>query len=173
MAPAACRGHESLNEEVGMDRTQHPHGAVLTIAIVGALILGASSLDAGDSKSITLTLAIDGSGTATISVDPENAMIWRNRPDKPKKVEWRTVNDTAHAELYWELRFDPDKGGGSADYFGDVDIACRESAKKVQPDKKPDFPFAQWPYSVTVFTCVDGVKGERLVTADPRIVWKD
>ena len=156
-----------------MDRTRHVHCRILTIAVFGALIFGVSSLDAGDAKSIILTLTVDASGSATITVDPEDAMIWRNKPDKPKKVEWRTANDTAHAELYWELRFDPDKGGGSADYFGDVDIACRESAKKVQPDKKPDFPFAQWPYSVTAYACADGKKAQKLASLDPRIIWKD
>ena len=98
---------------------------------------------------------------------------WRNKPNKPKKVEWTTVNTTRYPELFWELRYDPSKGGGTADYFGDVDIECGVANIKVQPDKKPDFPNAQWPYSVTAYACADGVKAQEVATVDPRIVWKD
>ncbi len=44
---------------------------------------------------------------------------------------------------------------------------------KVQPDKKPDIPKAEWPYSITVFACLDGVKAQKLATLDPRIIWQD
>jgi hypothetical protein len=98
------------------------------------------------------------------------------RPDRPgaaaalNGAHRRTIRDT---ELFWELRYDPDKGGGSADDFGEVDIACGGAGTKVQPDKKPDFPYAQWPYSVTVYACAEGAKGQQLANGDPRIVWKD
>ena len=147
--------------------------AVTILALVLAATLIADPAEAGDKKDVKLTLDIDSAGTAVISVDPEDAQIWRNKPDKPKKVNWKTVNKSHHSQLFWELRYDPDKGGGSANYFGDVDIACGETAKKVQPDKKPDFPYAQWPYSVTVYSCVGGAKGAKLAEVDPRIVWKD
>lgn len=149
----------------------------LIATVAAALVFfsgpGAGSARADESKDITLELSIDGAGTATITVDPEDAQIWRNKPNKPKKVNWKTVNSSPHPGLFWELRYDPDKGGGSADYFGEVDIACGETGTKVQPDKKPDFPHAQWPYSVTVYACAEGAKGQQLATVDPRIVWKD
>ena len=44
---------------------------------------------------------------------------------------------------------------------------------KVQPDKKPDFPKAEWPYSITVYACDDGVKAQEIATTDPRIIWND
>ena len=42
-----------------------------------------------------------------------------------------------------------------------------------QPDKKPDVPQAEWPYSVAVYSCVDGARGDLLAEVDPRIVWRD
>jgi hypothetical protein len=147
--------------------------ATMTLAIVVAALLIAGSAQAADRKDVKLTLTVYSAGTATISVDPEDATIWRNKPDKPKKVNWKTINKSTYDELFWELRYEPSKGGGTADYFGDVDIACGETERKVQPDKKPDFPYAQWPYSVAVYSCVDGARGAKLAEVDPRIVWKD
>ena len=147
--------------------------AIMALAAIIAGLMIAGTAEAADTKDVKLTLNFDAAGAASISVDPEDAQIWRKKPDKPKKVNWKTVNKSRHTQLFWELRYDPDKGGGSANYFGDVDIACGETAKKVQPDKKPDFPYAQWPYSVTVYSCVDGAKGAKLAEVDPRIVWKD
>jgi hypothetical protein len=154
-----------------MQRSLRLATAFLAVIIAGLLIT--SSAEAAEKKDVKLTLNIDGAGAASISVDPEDAQIGRNKPDKPKKVNWKTGNKSQHAQLFWELRYDPGKGGGTANYFGDVDIACGETEKKVQPDKKPDFPYAQWPYSVTAYSCVDGVKGDQLADVDPRIVWKD
>ena len=114
-------------------------------------------------REILLTLRVKSLVRTVVKVQPRDAKIWRNTPDKPKKVNWWI--DQQHlvrSELFWELRYDPDKGGGTENYFGDVDIECGETAIKVQPDKKPDFPYAQWPYSVTVYACVDGTKGEKL-----------
>lgn len=161
--------------------TDRPVHRVLSPAIVAAAAAAvalfssasAGSARAAESRDITLELSVDGAGAASITVDPEDAQIWRNKPNKPKKVHWKTVNSSPHAELFWELRYDPGKGGGSADYFGEVDIACGEGGAKVQPDKKPDFPYAQWPYSVTVYACADGARSQLIATVDPRIVWKD
>ena len=143
--------------------------ATMTLALLFAVVLIAGSAGAADKKDVKLTLT----AASGITIAPENAMIWRNKPDKPKKVNWKTINNSSHDQILWELRYDPDKGGGTANYFGDVDIECGKDAIKVQPDKKPDFPYAQWPYSITVYACVDGSKGEKLAEVDPRIVWKD
>ena len=145
--------------------------AAAIVFTVGGLL--PSAAEAADKTDVELALTVDDAGVASITVDPEDAQIWRNKPDKPKKINWTTVNGSSHEQLFWELRYAPDKGGSSADYFGAVDITCGETEKKVQPDKKPDIPNAQWPYSVTVFRCADGVKGEELASVDPRIVWKD
>ncbi|MCW8985538.1 MAG: hypothetical protein OQK55_09360 [Thermoanaerobaculales bacterium] len=147
--------------------------ASMTLALVIAAALFSGSAQAADKTDVKLTLTVDSAGTATISVDPEDAKIWRNKPDKPKKVYWKTENNSSHDQLFWELRYDPSKGGGTANYFGDVDIKCGETRVKVQPDKKPDFPKAEWPYSITVFACKDGVKAQEIATVDPRIIWQD
>lgn len=150
---------------------------VRAISIFAVLIVFDGSLTrsayAGDAKDVRLWLAFETTGRAVIIVDPSYAKIWRNKPDKPKKVNWDTVNNSQYEELFWELRYDPSKGGASADYFGDVDIVCGETAIKVQPEKKPDFPNAQWPYAVSVYACKNGVKAQKLACVDPRIVWKD
>jgi len=106
-------------------------------------------------------------------VDPLNTKIGRNNPNKPKKVNWSTFNCSPYDELFWELRYDPSKGGGAANYFGDVDIECGKIEIKVQPYNKPDFPNAEWPYSITVYACADGVKAQKIATIDPRIKWQD
>jgi hypothetical protein len=145
----------------------------LIVAIATVALVATGTAEAADKTDVQLTLMDDGSGALAISVDPENAQIWRNKPDKPKKVYWYTANETSYDELSWELRYDPSKGGGTADYFGAVDIECGKDSIKVQPDKKPDAPHAEWPYSVAVYSCVDGARGDLLAEVDPRIVWKD
>jgi hypothetical protein len=145
----------------------------LIVAIAAVALVAAGTAQAADKTDVELTLTVDDAGNAAISVDPESAQIWRNKPDKPKKVYWYTANESSYDELYWELRYDPGKGGGTANYFGDVDIECGKDSIKVQPDKKPDAPYAEWPYSVSVYSCVDGAKGDMLAEVDPRIVWKD
>jgi hypothetical protein len=153
--------------------------AALTYPFVIAIVLGffsgpfAGSACAGEYKYVGLEIMTDPVGRQVITVDPAYAKIWRNKPDKPKKINWKTTNNSPYEDLFWEIRYDPSKGGGTADYFGDVDIECGQAAIKVQPDKTPDFPNAEWPYSVTVFVCVDGVKGKELATVDPRIIWND
>jgi hypothetical protein len=144
---------------------------ILLFVVMAAVV--SDPAQAADKKDVQLTLSVDSAGNATISVHPQDQHIWRNKPNKPKKINWKTVNNSSHIQLFWELRYDPGKGGGTADYFGDVDIECDQTAIKVQPDKKPEFPYAQWPYSVAVFACVDGAKGDKLAEVDPRIVWKD
>jgi len=149
--------------------------ATITLGLVIAAVLIAGPADAADKKT-TIQLRLDQNinGVPIIKVQPRDAKIWRNKPDKPKKVEWWwTSNDTSYSEIFWEIRYDPSKGGGTADYFGDVDIECGKNEIKVQPDKKPDFPNAEWPYSITVYACKDGVKAQEVASVDPRIIWND
>lgn len=149
--------------------------ATITLTIVIAAVLIAGSTGAADKKT-TIQLRLDENlaERAVIEVQPLDAKIWRNKPDKPKKVEWWwESNVTSFSEIYWEIRYDPSKEGATANYFGDVDIKCGETRVKVQPDKKPDFPKAEWPYSITVFACKDGVKAQEIATVDPRIIWQD
>lgn len=153
--------------------------APVTLALVIAVVLVTSGgpmagfAHAGENKEVKLVVVTGLDGRQVITAVPPHAKIWRNKPNKPKKITWKTGNNSPYDEIYWELRYDPGKGGGSENYFGDVDIACGETAKKVQPDKKPDFPYAQWPYSVTVYACHDGVKAQEIATIDPRIIWQD
>ena len=128
---------------------------------------------AGDNKDVRLRVMTEPSGIQVVTVVPLHAKIWRNKPNKPKKINWKTVNESPYGEIFWEIRYDPSKGGGTADYFGDVDIECGKTEIKVQPDKKPDFPNAEWPYVVTVYACVNGAKAQKLGTIDPRIIWND
>jgi hypothetical protein len=156
-------------------KTRGRRSAVIALAVVIAAVLIAGPADAADKKTtIQLMLSQNINGMPIIKVQPRDAKIWRNKPDKPKKVEWWwTENDTSYSEIFWEIRYDPSKGGGTADYFGDVDIECGKNEIKVQPDKKPDFPNAEWPYSITVYACKDGVKAQEIASVDPRIIWKD
>ena len=148
--------------------------AVMALAAVVVTVMFAGTAPAADKKTnIQLTLKITMTGNMYIQVQPRDAKIWRNRPDKPKKVNWWTVNYTDYEELFWEIRYDDSKGGGTANYFGDVDIGCSETEIKVQPHKKPDFPNAEWPYAVAVYACANGQKAQRLATVDPRIIWND
>ena len=148
--------------------------SALTLATAIAAVSIAGFTGATDKKTnIRLTLRQDRNGDLLVIVRPQNAKIWRNNPDKPKKVNWWTDNYSTYGELFWELRYDPDKGGGTADYFGEVDIECGQKEIKVQPDKKPDFPEAEWPYSITVYACIDGAKAQKIAAVDPRIIWKD
>jgi hypothetical protein len=144
---------------------------VTTLAVFAGPLAG--SVSAKDQTEIQLTLTLDRRGDIIVKVNPTEAKIWRKKPDKPKKVYWWTVNTTPFDDLFWELRYDPSKGGGTANYFGDVDIECGVPNIKVQPDKTPDFPNAEWPYAVSVYACVDGEKAQKLGTVDPRIVWRD
>lgn len=133
----------------------------------------AGSTDAADKRDVELTLTLLPSGTQGIRVMPPAAKIWRDNPGKPTKVNWGTLNVSAYQGLFWEIRYDPTKSEGSGNYFGDIDIECGENLKIVEPETTPDIPNAEWPYSVTVYACVDGVKAQKLATVDSRIVWKD
>jgi len=121
--------------------------AVMALTVVIAAVLIAGSAGAADKKT-TIQLRLDQNinGVPIIKVQPRD---------------------------FWEIRYDPSKGGGTADYFGDVDIECGKNEIKVQPDKKPDFPNAEWPYSITVYACADGVKAQKIASVDPRIIWND
>jgi len=146
--------------------------AVLCGAVVAILTVAPTTAvaDPPDAKEVTLTLQVDGEGNCSITVDPETAVIERGDNAKIKKVYWVATPNDDHPNLFWELRWDPDKGGASENYFGDVDLACGVENIKVQPDK-PKIDNAEWPYAVTVFDCVDGAKAEELCTVDPRIRW--
>jgi hypothetical protein len=167
--------HPSARAETLEVKMQNGHRLeVMTLAAVIATVMFTGTAPAADKKTnIQLSLKITMNGSTYIQVLPRDAKIWRNRPDKPKKINWWTVNFTSYDELFWELRYDESKGGGTANYFGDVDIECAETEIKVQPDKKPDFPNAQWPYSMTVYACANGQKAQKLATVDPRIIWND
>ena len=150
--------------------------SVMVVGTIGVLILGGASAVSAqqpDAREITLELAMGGAGSPTIIVTPETATIWRTKHGKVKKVEWAALPDAEHPELYWELRWDPSKDGGSDNFFGNVDLPCGDSHIKVQPNPKPTIPYAQWPYMVTVYSCSDGVKGQEIATVDPRIRWDD
>jgi len=124
-------------------------------------------------RQITLELTADGSGNYGIDVQPDPAIIWRGKKQKMKKVEWVSVANPQHDQLYWELRWDTSKGGGSENYFGDVDLQCGADSVKAQPKPKPKIPRAEWPYSVAVYSCSGGAKGQLLKKIDPRIRWDD
>ena len=147
--------------------------AVIGIAC-GMLISwpGSAAAD-NESREVTLTAVADGSGGCTITVSPETAIISRGKNAKIKKIYWVGETNPELGELYWEIRYDPGKGGGSENYFGDVNLACGAPSIKVQPKPKPKIPNAEWPYMVTVYSCVDGAKSEYLCTVDPRIKWND
>jgi hypothetical protein len=129
------------------------------------------SADPPDAKEVTLQLAVDGDGGCSITVIPEIGVIQHGHNAKIKKVYWVALPNDQHPQLFWELRWDPDKGGASENYFGNVDLACGVDNIKVQPDK-PTIDNAEWPYAVSVFSCVDGAKTEQLCTVDPRIRWE-
>jgi hypothetical protein len=148
----------------------------MTVAVVIVTALVARPVHAADKDkktNILLTLRVDVTQRTVIKVQPRDAKIWRNTPDKPKKVMWIAINNTTYEEVFWEIRYAPSKGGESANYFGDVNIECGESEIKAQPDKKPEIAHAEWPYSVTAYGCVDGEKAQKLAVLDPRIIWKD
>ena len=145
---------------------------VLACCVVAAVALGAAADD--DARDVILTATATGPDDCTITVSPETAVISRGPNAKVKKVYWKAEpNAELGGELYWEIRYDPGKGGGSENYFGNVDLACGETSIKVQPKPKPKIPNAEWPYMVTVYRCVDGAKGPYLCTVDPRIRWND
>lgn len=154
------------------------HSCGLLVAVVVCVGVGMFTMVGGaaaddDSREVTLTAVADGAGGCTITVNPETAIISRGNNQKIKKVYWVSELNPEFGELYWELRYDPGKGGGSENYFGDVNLACGEASIKVQPKPKPSIPNAEWPYMVTVYSCVDGAKGEYLCMVDPRIKWND
>ncbi len=149
--------------------------ATSMMAIASVVLISWPGLAAADndSREVTLTAEADGSGGCTITVSPETAIISRGNNEKIKKVYWVAAPNAELGELYWEIRYDPGKGGGTENYFGDVNLACGESSIKVQPKPKPKIPNAEWPYMVTVYSCADGAKSEYLCTVDPRIKWND
>lgn len=159
------------------DRNPAVVNFAIAIAVCLAVFFGplTGSAYAADKKTenILLTLRVDITQRTIVKVQPRDAKIWRNEPDKPHKVNWIAVNNTGYDEVFWEIRYDPSKGGESANYFGDVDIECGETEITVGPETKPDIPNAEWPYSVTVYGCYEGKKAQKLAELDPRIIWID
>ena len=153
----------------------YPFAVVMIVIACCVLILwpAGAEADPPDAREVTLTAVADGSGGCTITVSPENAIISRGPNAKIKKVYWAAEANPELGELYWEIRYDPGKGGGSENYFGDVNLACGAPSIKVQPKPKPKIPNAEWPYMVTVYRCENGAKGPYLCTVDPRIKWND
>jgi hypothetical protein len=148
---------------------------VPAIGIAVALVLCAAPAihaDPPDAREVTLTLEMYDDGSCSITVVPEVGVIQRGNSAKIKKVYWAAVPNAEYPQLFWELRWDPDKGGGTEDYFGPVDLACGVDSIKVQPDK-PRIPNAEWPYAVSAYSCVDGQRAEHLCTVDPRIRWEE
>jgi hypothetical protein len=153
-----------------------PTVATPAVTILAILIsAGASNVwaDPPDAREVTLQLSFDNADRCTISVSPETATIFRGEHQKIKKVYWVAAPNSQFPELYWELRWDPEKGGATEDYFGAVDLPCGVNNIKVQPKPKPKIANAEWPYSVSVFKCSDGAKSEHLCSVDPRIRWDD
>ncbi len=146
---------------------------ILIVAAVAIFAAGPSIVEADppDAKEVTLEFAIDDGGACSITVVPETGVIQRGNNAKIKKVYWVALPNDQYPELFWELRWDPDKGGATENYFGDVNLACGVDTIKVQPDK-PKIDGAEWPYAVTVFACVDGTRAEQLCSVDPRIRWE-
>ena len=148
----------------------------MVVGTIGVLILsGASAVSAQqpDGREVTLELSMDGAGYPTIIVSTKTDTIWRNAQGKVKKVVWVAMPDAQYGELYWELRWDPSKGGGSDNFCRNGNLSFWVSDIKVQPKPKPKVPYAEWPYMVTVYSCSGGVKGQELATVDPRIRWDD
>lgn len=155
--------------------------ANITWAIVGVAIIiafsgpCAGSAQAGDTKVVKLELDEVGSGITRIRVNPREAKIWRAAPGKAQKIRWWMIrNRTSYPKIMWEFRYDASKQGATADYFGDVDLECGGTRVEVPPEMKPDSPNAEWPYSITAYACVDGVKAQKIATVDTaRVVWQD
>jgi len=153
---------------------QRSFSLTMIVIACGILITWAGDAAAdNESREVTLTAVDDGSGGCTITVSPENAIISRGPNAKIKKVYWVAEANPELGELYWEIRYDPGKGGATENYFGDVNLACGAGSIKVQPKPKPKIPNAEWPYMVTVYRCENGAKGPYLCTVDPRIKWND
>jgi len=149
---------------------------VIFLTVVLVCVAGDAAAQSGggnDARTVTLRAVSDGAGGCTITVSPETAIISRGNQAKIKKVYWVSEPNSELGDLYWELRYDPGKGGGSENYFGDINLACGAPSIKVQPKPKPKIPNAEWPYMVTAYRCVDGAKGTYLCTVDPRIKWND
>ena len=148
---------------------------VVAVAVLGVLAGPlADTATAGDNSVIKIALDEVAGGRSMIRVNPRDAKIWRNNPKKPQHILWWMIkNRTSYSELYWEFRFDPAKEGAAEDFFGEVVLGCGEKEVIAQPEKMPETPNAQWPYSITVFACKGGVKAQKLATANPKVIWQD
>jgi hypothetical protein len=156
------------------------HRAIVVRIIVAVAVLGvfagpfADTAIASDNSVIKLGLDEVAGGRSMIRVNPRDAKIWRDNPEKSQQILWWMVkNRTSYSEIYWEFRFDASKEGGSKDFFGKVDLGCGEKEVIAEPEITPENSNAVWPYSITVYACRDGVKAQKLATANPKVIWQD
>ena len=94
--------------------TERPVVAAVIVIACGILIswpVGAAADN--ESREVTLTAVADGSGGCTITVSPETAIISRGKKAKIKKVYWVGETNPELGDLYWEIRYEPGKGGNS------------------------------------------------------------
>jgi hypothetical protein len=92
--------------------------AVITVDSFMAGILGPLAVprEAAEKDSrILLTLPVDVTGQTMVKVQPRDAKLWRNDPQKPQQVRWWTVNSTQYNQVYWEIRHDTTRGLDGAD----------------------------------------------------------
>ena len=161
-----------------MNRHQHlgatTHVFAIAFFFALSMVALASPVDADDTeRSVLLTLRVERTGVTMVKVQPRDAKLWRNDPEKPHEIRWWTINNTQYEEVYWEIRHDSSRSGSEGDYFGEIDIECGQSEVTVQPVTVPDSPNARWPYVVNVYGCYDGKKAQKLSTLSPLVLWKD
>jgi len=122
-----------------------------------------------DSRQVTLD-HVGGELCATVYPDP--ATIWRpGKKSKIRKVDWVVVDEE---DYYWEIRYAPEKPGAEEDYFessAPIDIPCGDNLFRSKNPRDPGKDGTAWPYTVTVYSCVDGQRGELLCVKDPEIDW--
>jgi hypothetical protein len=169
----------SRQEEVGVTAQRFfsvmTHSFVMVAMAVSFAGLSAFSAEAADETPIRLELRLErGTGRTFVLVVPPKAKIWRSTPDKPRAIYLTGINTTEYVEVALEIRYNDSDKGASADYFGDIDIACGQKGSMiVEPSEIPDAAGAEWPYTVTVYACKDGAKAQVVGTANARIIWAD
>jgi hypothetical protein len=154
-----------------------PSAGSLSVFILAAVVAGVPAAKAqggygtGKAASRQVTLQYVG-GELCVTVLPDPATVWRGTKRTPiRRVDWLVVDAE---ERYWEIRYAPDKDGAEGNYFnasGTIDIPCGDNLFRTRNPQDPGRDGARWPYSITVYSCVDGSKGERLCEKDPEIDW--
>lgn len=143
--------------------------AATVLAAAPAAAQGGPGPGRTDSRQVTLDY-VGGELCATVFPDP--ATVWRpGKPNKIRKVDWVVVDEE---DLYWEIRYAPEKPGAEEDYFATsapIDVPCGDNLFRTRPPKDPGRDGARWPYEIRVYACADGAKGELLCVKDPEIDW--